>query len=110
MSDVDTDHQAPENFGVSALASALVELCDLAASGTPDTLGRCDAIIERFEEQTLDRRHRASSMSALQLAIRNRMPAGPAKTHIQQRLDERLERLKREGRFEGAANRRASFS
>lgn len=99
-----------ENHTVNALASAVAELCRVAQDGSRPSLERCDQIVERFQASALDRRHRASSITALHLAIRNRMPGGAAKSHVDASLTRLLASLQGEGRFDAAENNRRAFS
>ncbi len=98
-----------EHFGAGALAAAVAELCDLARAD-PDGLDRCDQIMQRFEKTALDRRQRASSVSALHLAVNKRMPVCAAKAHVNARLTQRMMTLQREGRFDASTNARLAFS
>lgn len=110
MREDDADLSNAENFGAGALASAVAELCELARSDDADAFDRCDMIVRRFEDGAANRRHRASSVSALHFAVRNRMPGGAAKTYVDACLADRLRTLRREGRFDASANARIAFS
>lgn len=110
MREDEADQCTPENFGTSALALTVAELCELARSDCADALDRCDLIVRRFENGTVSRRHRASSVSALHFAVRNRMPDGAAKAYVDACLVDRLKKLQREGRFEASSNARVAFS
>lgn len=103
------DASDTENFGVGALAATIAELCDLARSD-PDGLDRCDQIMQRFEKTASDRRQRASSVSALYMAVNKRMPVCAAKAHVNARLTERMITLQSEGRFDASTNVRLDFS
>ena len=110
MSENDTPGSSTDAAGAGALAATLAELCGLAGDRPADAIKRCDMIVRRFGESALDRRQRASSISALHLAIRNRMPGGPIKSHVDTHLAGLIDSLRREGRYDGLSARRSGFS
>ncbi|RXF67945.1 hypothetical protein [Hansschlegelia zhihuaiae] len=105
MPDIDT-----EGLSFGALGRAVAELRELAGQPTPDALKRCDSVVGQLDAQAIDRRHRASSMRALQLAVLNRMPTGQVKAHVEARLSAILKSIEHEGRFDASTRQRSAFS
>lgn len=110
MTRVDADGDRTEGAVASALAETVARLCAEGRSGSPGALERCERIIDGFGAVSPDRRQRASSMTALRLAIGNRMPAGAAKRHVDQVLFDQLADLQKEGRYDAGLRGRRSFS
>lgn len=107
---VDVDEDRADGAVAPALAETVARLCAEGRDGSADALERCARIIDVFEAVSADRRQRASSMTALRLAISNRMPAGAAKRHVDEILFDQLAALRREGRYDGSLRRRQGFS
>ena len=88
----------------------MAQLRAIATSASNDALARCDIVVERLDAQSINRRHRTSSLKALSLAVQNRMPAGRAKAHVMSRLTDLLAGIENEGRFDASSRLRAGFS
>lgn len=110
MISINVEAEHAEGAVAPALAETIARLCNEGRNVSADALERCERIIEDFGAVSPDRRQRASSMTALRLAIGNRMPSGFAKRHVDQILLDQIAELQREGRYDVNLRRRRGFS